>query len=227
MEMQSWTDVIAQSLQDLWLGVVSYIPEILGALVVFVLGLVVAVILGRVVTKVVKTLKVDQLLDKTGFKKALDKTDLEIEASGVLGELVKWFFIIAFLMAATEILNLQQITSFLEKIFFYIPQLVVAVVILIAAILIANVLKKVVRASMEAADLGGADFIGALTRWGVLVFGALAALSQLGIAYSMIQTLFTGLVGALAISLGLAFGLGGREVAQEVIDKAKRNILKK
>lgn len=227
METQTLADVIIQSFQNLWIGVVSYLPSILAALIVFIVGLFVAVVLGGVVSKIVRTLKVDQLLDKTGFKKTLDKTDLDIDIAGLIGGLVKWFFIIAFLMAATEILNLSQVTSFLEQIFFYIPQLVVAVVVLVVAILVANLLQKIVKASMEAASLGGVNFITALTKWVILVFGALAALSQLGVAYSMIQTLFTGLIGALAISLGLAFGLGGRDAAQEIIEKIKKDILKK
>jgi len=224
MSNQTWSGIVSDSLQTLWDGFVGFIPNLIGAIVVFLIGLVVAVVLGKLVTRIVQILRIDPILEKTGFKRSLEKANLKLDSGKFLGELVKWFFIVAFLMAATEILNLPQITDFLKRIFFYLPQLVVAVLILLAGILIANFLQRLVRASVEAAELRGAGILAGVAKWAILVFAALAALMQLGIAPVMIQTLFTGVIGALALGFGLALGLGGKETAAEILEKIKRNI---
>jgi len=224
MVVQTWAEVVTSSLQTLWSGFIGFLPNLLGAIVVFIIGWLIAVVLGKLAAQIIRALKIDQILEKMGFKKSLEKANLKLNAGKFMGELVKWFFVIVFLMAATDILNLPQVTEFLRRILFYIPHLIVAVLILLAAVMIANFLQKLVKASVEAAGLKSANFLGAVTKWAILVFAILAALLQLGIVVSLIQTIFTGLIAALAISVGLSFGLGGKDLAAQILNKLRKDV---
>lgn len=224
MVLQTWAEVVTASLQTLWSGFMSFLPNLLGAVIVFIIGWLIAVLLGKLAGQIINTLRIDQILAKMGFKRSLEKANLKLDSGRFIDELVKWFFIIVFLMAATDILNLTEVTDFLKQVLLYIPQLIIAVLILLAAVLIANFLQKVVKASVEAAGLGSSDFLAAVTKWAVLIFAILAALLQLGVVPSLIQTLFTGLIAALVIGFGLAFGLGGKDIAMQILDKLKRDV---
>ncbi len=224
MGVQTWTEIVSGSMQTLWYGFVDFLPRLLGAVIIFVIGWLIAAFLGRLSAQIIRTLRVDQVLEKIGFKKSLERANMRLDSGNFVGELVKWFFIVVFLMSATDILGLPQVTDFLKRVLFYIPQLIVAVLILLAAVLIANSLHRLVKASVETAGLGAADFLAGLTKWAVLVFAFLAALLQLGIVPSLIQTLFTGLVAALAISAGLAFGLGGKDLAVQMLNRLKKDL---
>lgn len=224
MFIQTWAEVITTSLQTLWTGFIGFLPSLLGAIVVFIIGWMIATLLGKLATQIMQTLRIDQILSKMNLKRNLERANLKLDSGKFIGELVRWFFIVVFMMAATDILGLTQVTDFLKQVLLYIPQLMVAVLILLAAILIANFLEKLVRASVEAAGLGSANFLAMVTKWSILVFAILAALLQLGIVPALIQTIFTGLVAALVVSIGLAFGLGGKEIAAQILDRTRRNI---
>jgi len=217
-------DIILSSLETLWLSFVGFLPTLLAALIVFIIGWLIAIALGKLANRVIRAIKLDALLTKIGFKRALARAKLKLDSGKFFEELVKWFFIIVFLMAAVDILGLYQVSEFLKGILYYIPNIVVAAVVLLAAVIIANFLQKLVRASVEAAGLHGAGFISGITRWAVLVFGFIAALSHLGIAVTLINTLVMGLIAMLALAGGLAFGLGGKDQAARFLEKLKRDI---
>ncbi len=224
MATQTWTEVVTASLQALWTGFMGFLPVFIGAIIVFVIGWIIAVLLGKLTTQIVRSLRIDQILEKIGFKKSLEKANLKLDSGNFLGELVRWFFIVVFLMASTDILGLSEVTIFLKTVLLYIPQLIVAIIILLIAVLVSNFLQKIVKASVEAAGLKSANFLGVVTKWSILVFAFLAALLQLGIVPSLIQTLFTGFVAALTLGIGLSFGLGGKEVAAEFLDGLKKEV---
>lgn len=224
MMIQTWTEVITSSLQSLWTGFIGFLPQFLGALIIFLIGWVIANLLGKLSSQIIRTLRIDAILEKMGFKRSMERANLKLDSARFVGELVRWFFILVFLIAAIDILGLEQVNQFLTRVLYYIPQLIVAILILLAAVLIANFLQKLVKASVEAAGFGSANFLAAVTKWSILVFALLAALLQLGIVPSLIQTLFTGFIAALAISFGLAFGLGGKDTAAEVLEKLKESI---
>jgi len=217
-------DIILSSLETLWLSFVGFLPTLLAALIVFIIGWLIAIALGKLANRVIRAIKLDALLTKIGFKRVLARAKLKLDSGKFFDELVKWFFIIVFLMAAVDILGLYQVSEFLKGILYYIPNIVVAAVVLLAAVIIANFLQKLVRASVEAAGLHGAGFISGITRWAVLVFGFIAALSHLGIAVTLINTLVIGLIAMLALAGGLAFGLGGKDQAARFLEKLKRDI---
>ena len=224
MTIQTWTEVITASLQSLWSGFINFLPTFLSAIIIFMIGWAITAVLGKLSGQIVRVLRIDGILEKMGFKKNLERANLNLDSSKFISELVRWFFIIVFLMASTDILGLFQVTDFLSRVLLYIPQLIVAVLILLAAVLIADFLQRLVKASVEAAGLGSANILAAITKWAILVFAILAALLQLGIVPALIQTIFTGFIAALVISSGLAFGLGGRDFAASLLEKLRKNI---
>ena len=221
MVVQNWADVIAGSLQTLWFGIVAFLPSLLGALIVFVIGLIVASGLGALVEKIFDAIKLDSLLSKLGLSPYFERAGLRLRGARFLGQLVNWFLVVAFLLAASDILHLTALSSFLRDVLNYIPNIVGAVLIMLAAVVVANFLKRIVTASVMGAKLNAAHFLGTLTWWALVVFGLLASLVQLNVAPSIINSLVTGFIAMLALAGGLAFGLGGRDYAQYMIGKLR------
>jgi hypothetical protein len=144
--------------------------------------------------------------------------------AGFFGGLVKWFLILVFLMAATDILGLNQVTDFLNSILLYIPNVVVAVIILAVVFLVGNFVYVVVKGSTKAAGVMSATLLATISKWSIIIFGLLAALIQLGIATSLVSTIFIGIVAMLSLAGGLDFGLGGKEEAQMILKKLREEI---
>jgi len=222
MFVQSWTDTIVVSLQNLWNIFIAFLPDLVVAFLVLVIGWAIAAALGRVVAQIVSALRIDSVLDKLGFRRPMERAGLRLDSGHFLGELVKWFLILVFLLAAVNILGLGDIASFLQTVIFYIPNVIVAAAIVLVAAVFANFLQSLVRASVDAAGLMSAGFLGSVAKWAVLVLAFFAALDQLGVARAFITTLLQGFVAMLAIAGGLAFGLGGRDAASRYIDSATR-----
>ncbi|MCX6712803.1 MAG: hypothetical protein NTY66_01190 [Candidatus Vogelbacteria bacterium] len=219
MSLATWSDVLTQSFQSLWINVISYIPTIFVALVIFLAGWVTGAVVGEWVGKIIKSLRIDRFLTQLGVREVVEKAGYRLDAGMFIGALVKWFVILAFLIASVDVLGLNQVNVFLEQVIGYIPNIVVASLILIIGAFLADFLSRLIVASARAAGMKGTRTIGNIVRWAVWIFALLAALSQLGIASFLFQTLWTGVVAALALAIGLAFGLGGKEAAARLLDR--------
>lgn len=225
--VQTWGEAITLSLLNLWGRFINFLPTLVGAVLVFVAGWIVAVALGKVIEHIVKMIKIDEAMEKAGTKERFKKAGVNLNVAKFLGGLVKWFLILVFLMAATDILKLVQVTNFLNSIILYLPNVVVAAVILAVAFLVANFVYAVVKGSTKVAGIVSATLLATVAKWAIIVFGFLAALTQLGIASSLINTLFMGLVAMLALAGGLAFGLGGKDEAAAILRKLRHEITEK
>lgn len=222
--VQTWGEAITISLLGLWERFVNFLPALVGAVLVFVAGWIVAVALGKVVEHIVKMIRVDEMMEKAGTKGRFKKAGVELNLAKFFGGLVKWFLVLVFLMAATDILKLTQVTSFLNSIVLYLPNVVVAAIILAVAFLVGNFVFAVVKGSTKVAGIVSATLLGTIAKWAIVVFGFLAALIQLGVATSLINTLFIGFVAMLALAGGLAFGLGGKDEAAAILRKLRQEI---
>lgn len=222
--VQPWGDALRGSLQELWYGFVNALPELLGAFLILVLGWLIAIGLGKLVTRVLRLTKVDRFFDKLGVHQTFTKVGSNMKVSDFLGGLVRWFLILVAVVAAADVLDLAGVTEFLTHVLLYIPNVVVAIVILLAAIVIGNFAKVFVKGTVKAAGLMSANTLALLVKWIIIMFAVLAALLQLGIASSLVQTIVIGVVGMLALAGGLAFGLGGKDIAREILEEAKRQI---
>jgi hypothetical protein len=221
MGLQNWADVTISSFQTIWSGFIGFLPDLLGALIVFFIGWAIAVGLQKLVYQVLKAIRVDQFLDKMGVGRALEEAGLKLNVASWLSILVKWFLIFVFLLAAADILGLEEVTQFLQSVVLYIPNIVVAAIILVAAVWVAGILQRLIVVSISASKIKTAAFVGTVVKWAVYVFGLFAALMQLGIAPALLQTIVTGFIAMLAIAGGLAFGLGGKEQAAKTIANLK------
>ena len=218
------TDIVRESLLTLWSNVAAFIPKLIAAVVVFLIGWLIAVLLGRVAFHIIKVLQINRALEGLGLKAAIERGGLRLNAPKFFDELVKWFFIIVFLMAATNIVGLAQVTEFLRVVVFYLPNVIVAAFILLIGVLVARFLEHAVRVSVKAARLASANFLATLVRWSVLIFSFLIALDQLGVAPEIIRIFIMGVVAMVAIAGGLAFGLGGRDLAGDWLSDLKKRI---
>lgn len=224
MFFSMWANVLQQSFLNLTWGLVNFLPNLLAAIIIFVVGWLIGAGLGRLVAQVVAALKVDQALRAAGVEKVVERAGWKMNSGAFLGVLVKWFFIIVFLVAALDVLGLTEVTIFLRAVVLgYLPQVIVAVLILLAAAVVAEAAQKVVAGSAAAANLSSANLLGSIARWSIWIFAVLAALDQLGVT-PFVQTLFTGVVVALALAFGLAFGLGGQQSAARALDKMQKEI---
>ena len=225
MNLESSSEILARSFQDLWAGVINFIPELVIAVVIFVLGWVIGALLGRAVDQIIKALKLDSALRGAGLERVMNRSGFALNSGRFIGELVKWFVIVVFLVASLDVLGLTQVNAFLQQVvLLYLPQVIVAVLIMLVAVVIAEAMQNIVVASAKAAHIASARFLGTVTKWAIWVFAALTALYQLGVAAPFLQTLFTGIVVALSLAFGLSFGLGGQEAAGRYIEHLRKEI---
>jgi len=225
MLLQTWGEVFSQSLIGLWYGFISFVPGLLGAIILFVIGWAVGSIIGKAVTQLVAVLKIDKLFESAGANDFMNRAGLKISASRLIGGLVKWFIVVVFLMASLQIIGLTQVNDFLrEAVLYYLPKVVIASLVLIIATVLADAMKKLVKASAQAANIRSANMLGSVTLYSIWIFAFIIALSELGIATAFMQILFTGFIAALAIALGLSFGLGGKDAAIQEIGKISEDM---
>lgn len=212
----SFAEVVQYSLYDLFTRAMAVLPDIVGAIIIIIIGLIVAPILGGIVKKVVDVLKVDSLSEKVGLNEIIKPFFEKPSIAVFLGKIVKWFFIVAFLMAAAEVLQWDRVTEFLNEIVFYIPNVLIAVVILVLGAIAGKFLDELIVRSLKGSKVpvDNPEVLGKMAKYALILFAVLAAFLQLGIASSLIEILFAGIVLAMA----LAFGLGGREKAGKLLD---------
>lgn len=216
--------VFQESLLALWDSVVGYLPHIFGAIIVFFVGVAVAVVLRHIVVRGIALLRVDEAIERFEVKSTLAKYGVRLHIGELLGWIVKWFFIVVALIAATDILGWNQVTDYLKLVVLFIPNVIVAVIILLAGILLGNFVHNIIKSAVQAARLASADFLASIAKWSILVFSFMAALVQLNIAPDLIRVLFTGLVAMLALAGGLAFGLGGKEHAHHLLNQLRKDM---
>lgn len=218
-QLQTWRSVIINSFQNLWIKSVNFLPNLISAFFILLIGLIVARIFSRFITRTLQYFYLDKAADSLGIRERLKRMGIEIDASKIVGLVIKWFFIVVFLVAAADILKFTQITDFLNKVLLYIPNVIIAVVIMMLGIIFANFIYGMVKASVYVTQLGAAEIIASIARWSILIFTIMAALVQLNIAAELVETLVKGFTAMVAIAGGIAFGWGGKEKAEKIIDK--------
>lgn len=209
--------------QALMLGVTNavtvfftYLPRFLGAIIILLIGLFVGRLVARLVTQVLRALRFDQIADRAEIDEFLANAGVRTDAAAVVGELAKWFIYLIFFQVAASTLGFPQLTEILNQLIAFIPRVVVAIVILLLGALVANLLAGLVRGSLGTAQVGNANLLANIARYGVLAFAVVAALSQLEIAPAIVNTLWTALIGSVALAAALAFGLGARDAAGSI-----------
>jgi hypothetical protein len=222
MNNLSWG--VADSLYQQWSAASSFLPALLGAFVVMVVGILVAVGLEIAATRVLQAIRFDQALSYLGLEEYFKRAKMELKGSWFVGRVVFWFMILVFTLAASDSLGLYAFSAFLQQVLAFIPSLAAGVLILLAAFAFAKLAKRLVSASVAASRLHASKFLGSLTYWSIVIFGLMAALEQLGISLMIVQALVYGIIAAVSLATGLAFGLGGRESARDMLDELRERM---
>lgn len=227
MIVQQWGYVLQQSFYNLLWNVVNFLPNFILAIIILAIGWYLAGWVCWLVEQAVKALRIDHALRTAGVNEVVTRAGYNLNSGRFLGELVRWFVILVFLLAALQAMGLAAVTYFLQSIVVgFLPNVIIAVLIILAGAVIADVAQKVVKAAAHAAGVHGAGIAGTVAKWAIWIFAILAAMEQLQIAQGILQTLFTGIVVALALSFGLAFGLGGQQAAANFIEKTREGMHK-
>ncbi len=216
----SWGDVFNASLQNLWWGFVQFAPKLILAIVFFIIGWALGSLIAKAFEHVFSSLKVDSLFRSIGAENFFRKAGMNLNSGHFVGEVIKWFVIIIFLLPSLSLIGLDSIGSFLENdVLGFLPRVIVAAFVLIIATVVADFLSKTVVAGSRAMNLKSAHMLGSLVKYTIWVFAFIIALGQLGVAEGYMNTLFAGIIGMLALGGALAFGLGGKDAAARLLAK--------
>jgi small-conductance mechanosensitive channel len=214
LQGQQAEDTVLQPLQNALSTFLSYVPQLIGAIIILIIGYIVAKVLQAVITRVLRSIGFERWMERGGIKQFFDRAETNQDPTSIIGKLVFWFvFIIALTMAA-DALGIPQVSEVLGQLIAYIPSIIAAILILILAALLANFLASVVRGAT------GSGLLASVARYAILVYAVFAALTQLGIAVQLTANTFLILLGGVALAAALAFGIGGRDIARDVLQRA-------
>lgn len=225
--MADWTTISMTGLESFWHGFLLFLPQLILALIILLFGWIVAVGVGRIVQEILKRLQLDKITQIGRWKESFEKAELDTEPSEFIGAIVKWILIIVFLSAAVETLGLAQFSRFLNQIITWLPNLLAAILIFVATVVIANFAEKLVKASVHGAKIKHSKLAGTIAKWAIWVFGISAVIVQLlPQVGQLIVILLQGIVALIVIAGGLAFGLGGKEVAGDFLKDIRDKYLR-
>jgi len=217
--VSDWGDAMMASLTGAMALFFAAIPKIIGFAIILIVGWFVASLVARAVGHILRAIHFNNLARRSGISDFVQRMGLETDASGFVAEIVKWFIRLITLVVAFDALGLPAVSDVLRQLLLWLPNLVVAIVVLVIGGIAANALASVVRGSTSEAGFSNPDMLAKVARVAVWAVAIVVAVNQLGIAQTLVNTLFMAVVGAAALALGLAFGLGGRETAGEVVRK--------
>lgn len=213
------------SVKDALLG---YGLLIILATIIFVVTWVVADYVGKVVKKAFDKVNLDSALKQAGLGEVLHRGGVNLNTGSFFGGLLKWTIITVMFLAILQMLGLSDVSMIIgSMVVLYLPKIVVAILIMLVAFILGDVLKKVVTTGAANAHLSSAKLLGSLTKTAIIIFAILSALVQLGIAVTLINTIFIGIVVAVSLATGLAFGLGGKDLASRILARAQEELTHK
>src|SRR5918996_2902767 len=214
LQAQQAQDTVLGPLENALSTFLSYVPQLIGAIIILVIGYIVAKVLQAVITRVLRGIGFEGWMEKGGIKQFFDRTQTNQTPTSIIGKLVFWFVFIIVLTMAADALGIPQVSAVLAQLIAFIPSIIAAILILVLAALLANFLAGIVRGAT------GSDILSSIARYAVIVYAAFAALTQLGIAVQLTANTFLIVLGAVALAAAIAFGIGGREVARDILEKA-------
>ena len=212
-----WGTAVMSSVAAALALLLSGIPKLIGFLVMVIIGWLIASAIATAVAALLRAVKFNDLAQRAGLTGFVRNMGIHNDAAGFLADVAKWFVRLIVLVTAFDALGLPAVSQVLQQLLLWLPNLVVALVVLVIGGLAANALASLVRGATAEAGLGNPDLLTAIARVAVWAFAIVVAVNQIGVAATLVNTLFMAVVGALALALGLAFGLGGRETAALIV----------
>jgi hypothetical protein len=200
----------------------SFVPRFIGFLVILLIGWLIATAISKAVTFLLRKVGFDRLAERIGLSRIGQQSGVTLDAAGILGKIVYWFLFLIFLVPAVDALGLTAVSTILNQLIAYLPNVFVALLILFLGTFAATIAADIVRGATSKAKMGNPNLFANLARYAIIGFVTLMALEQLGIAPALLNILFTAIVGAAALAAALAFGLGGQETARTYLARTER-----
>jgi hypothetical protein len=215
-------EAVRASLANALAMFLSAIPRIIGFVVVLIIGWIVASLLAKGVAALLRAIRFNDLAQRSGFAGFVHNMGVRRDSAGVIADVAKWFVRLITLVVAFDTLGLPAVSGVLQQLLLWLPNLIVALAVLVIGGLAAGALSRLVRGATAQAGFSNPDVFATVAKVAVWAFAIVVAVNQLGIATTLINTLLIGVVGALALASGLAFGLGGRDKAAQLLERAGR-----
>ena len=219
-----WGQALLTSFTSALALIFAFIPKLIGFLIIMLVGWLVAKALGKAVTLLLRKVGFDNFSNRIGLTRFEQRMGIQLDPADFLGQIVFWFIILVFLVPALESLGLTSITLILNELISYIPNVFVAILILFLGTLLATVVADIVRGAIATAGIGNPNVFAEISRWAIILFAILMALTQLEIATALVVELFGAIVFGSALAFGLAFGLGGRDAAKRFIESSENTL---
>lgn len=227
----TYTDWSLSIIQPFLQQFIGFVANLILAVIVFIIGYLISVGIGKLITEILRSVKFNKLFEKEGWRKALQRANVDVNASEFIGAIFKWVFVIISLLIAVDILKLTSFSGFLMQVINYLPSVVVAVLTFVVAIIISDIVEKIVRATVERLKVGYGYLAASIVKWAIWIFAIFLILEQLLPTSILVKTLYSsivyGIVAALALGIGLAIGLGGKDTAAKIIAETYRKIEEK
>jgi len=222
--MKDQFSLFIESSQQFLNEIAVALPKILGALIILIIGWIIAKVLKRLFVQLLKVVRFSFLTEKSGIEKFLKDGGVKTDAINVLGTLLYWIIMLIVIMATLNSLNLTAASALFNEIMLYIPSIIVAIVILIIGIYLARMVSQILKTSLKSMKDKTSDLISQISYIIIIILTIFLTLGQLNIAQEMVTSAFQLIFGAICLALALAFGLGGREKASEILNEAlKKN----
>lgn len=217
--VSDWGSALMTSLAGAMALFFAAIPKVIGFAVILIVGWIVASLLEKAVRGLLHMVKFDTLAQRAGFAGFVQKMGVKTDASGFLALVAKWFVRLIALVVAFDALGLPAVSDVLRQLLLWLPNLVVALVVLVIGGLVANAASSLVRGATAEAGFDNPDRLAKVASVAIWAFAIVVAVNQIGIAATLVNTLFMGVIGAASIAFAIAFGLGGRETAAKIVEK--------
>jgi len=201
-------------------AIVNFVPKFIAGLIVILIGFIVASLAKKIILEISRVLKIESTLHRYG----VPESGKDLSWTAILAEIVRWFVIVLFLIPTADIWGMSQIVTVLNTFLLYLPNVFIAAIIAMVGFVFARLAHDLVLASMKGVSKDTARTIASVVRWAIIVFVLLAVLNQLGVAVDLIRILFTGFVAMVAIAGGIAFGLGGQNVAKDILETIRKKL---
>lgn len=211
--------VLIEPLRQTLQGIVAFLPSLLTGAVVFLVGLGLAWLVKALTIRVIRLLKLDAAFDRSGFTETLKKMSAQDTPAKLIGRMFFWLVTFIFFILALKVMRVPVIDQLLDRLLLYVPNIVVALIILILGWLLGNFLGRAALIASVNAGIQRSGPISAGVKGLVLLFAVAMAFEQLGIGRSTIVAAFAIVLGGVVLALALALGLGGKDMARTFLEK--------
>jgi small-conductance mechanosensitive channel len=218
--ISNWGTAIVISLSAALALVFSFVPKLIGFLVILLVGWIIATLVAKAVTLVLRKVGFDRLSNRMGLTRIEQRIGIRMDTAGILGKVVYWFIFLIFLLAACDALGVPAITNILNQIVAFIPNVFVAILVLFLGSLAAMAVADLVRGAFSKTSIANPNLLANIARYAIIGFAAIIALEQLNITPALMNELF----GAVIAGAALAFGLGGQESARRLLNRTEGTV---